>query len=175
MADTRTRIEEAIAALGYVPSWAARNLRLGRRGTIGVVIRSSADPWTTVFLAGIQDEVEARDASLVRATLGPGESDWWKVQAWIRDGRTDGLILADLCASPAIVAAAASRSLPILGVVRRVGRFGSAPVDQPARDLGRAVCRRLFDIADQNGQDARPAPSELEPTEDGVMWLGDSR
>jgi LacI family transcriptional regulator, galactose operon repressor len=47
-AGTRARIEEAIAELGYAPSWTARSLSLGRRGTIGVVIKSSLDPWTVV-------------------------------------------------------------------------------------------------------------------------------
>jgi LacI family transcriptional regulator len=150
-AGTRARIEEAIAELGYAPSWTARSLSLGRRGTIGVVIKSSLDPWTVVFLAGILDEVEGHDASLVRATLGPREpGDWSKVLAWIRNDRTDGLILADLCADPAVAAAATDRTLPIVAVIKS----GLTDIG-PSRSVGRAACRRLFEIARQNAPRAK--------------------
>jgi DNA-binding LacI/PurR family transcriptional regulator len=64
---------------------------LGRRGTVGVVIGSTDDPWTSAILLGIQDELDANDLNLVRASCG-GLIDvgWTKVEGWIRDDRTAG-------------------------------------------------------------------------------------
>ena len=43
--DTRRRVEDAVAALSYVPNMAARSLRVGVGDTIGVIIDSIADPF----------------------------------------------------------------------------------------------------------------------------------
>jgi LacI family transcriptional regulator len=52
--ETRERVEEAIAALGYYPSEVARALRLQQSSTVGLVIPNSANP----FYAEIARELE---------------------------------------------------------------------------------------------------------------------
>ena len=91
----RARLSEIIAELGYSRSWTARNLSLGRRGSIGVVVDSSQDPWFVQLLTGIEEELSTRDTSLMlastelRSTYDPA-----LVFEWIRDRRVDGLIVA---------------------------------------------------------------------------------
>ncbi len=89
------RVSRVIEELGYTRSWTARNLSLGRRGCIGVVVDSSKDPWFVQLLAGIEEELPTRDTSLMLASLElTGEYDPRLVLEWIRDRRIDGLILA---------------------------------------------------------------------------------
>jgi LacI family transcriptional regulator len=89
------RVARVIEELGYTRSWTARNLSLGRRGCIGVVVDSSKDPWFVQLLAGIEEELSTRDASLMLASLElTGEYDPRIVFEWIRGRRVDGLILA---------------------------------------------------------------------------------
>jgi LacI family transcriptional regulator len=52
--ETRVRVEEAIAALGYYPSEVARSLRLQQSSTVGLIIPNSANP----FYAEIARELE---------------------------------------------------------------------------------------------------------------------
>jgi LacI family transcriptional regulator len=91
----KKRIAKVITALGYSRSRNARNLSLGRTGSIGIVVDSTLDLWFTQLLAGIEEELAAHDASLMLASLDlRGHYDAGMVHEWIRDKRVDGLILA---------------------------------------------------------------------------------
>ncbi len=92
--EVRARLADVIATLGYERSWTARNLSLGRRGSIGVVVDSSEDPWFVHVLAGIEEELLTRDASLMLSSLElRGQYDPARVFEWIRGHRVDGLIV----------------------------------------------------------------------------------
>jgi LacI family transcriptional regulator len=91
----KQRISKVIATLGYTRSRNARNLSLGRTGSIGVVVDSTLDLWFTQLLAGIEEELSKHDASLMLASLDlRGHYDAHIVLGWIREKRVDGLILA---------------------------------------------------------------------------------
>ena len=93
--EVRARLAQVIEALGYSRSWTARNLSLGRRGSIGVVVDSIEDPWFVQVLLGIEEELASRDSSLMLASLELlGRYDPARVFEWIRDHRVDGMILA---------------------------------------------------------------------------------
>ena len=91
----KKRISGVIARLGYTPSTTARNLSLGRRGSIGVVVDSMLDPRFTQLLAGIAGELSDRDTSLMLASLEhKGNYDAGVPIQWIRERRIDGLVIA---------------------------------------------------------------------------------
>ncbi len=91
--EARARLAEVIEELGYVRSWTARNLSLGLKGCVGVVVDSSQDLWFTQLLAGIEEELSTRDTSLMLASLElSGRYDPRIVQQWIREHRVDGVI-----------------------------------------------------------------------------------
>src|SRR5207244_614960 len=76
-------------------STTARNLSLGLKGCIGVVVDSTADPWFTQLLMGLEEELATRDTSLMLASLElRGRYDPNIVLNWIRERRVDGLIIA---------------------------------------------------------------------------------
>src|SRR5262245_10210148 len=91
----RARLSRIIDELGYSRSWTARNLSLGRRGSIGVVVDSSDDPWFVQLLKGIEEELATRDTSLMLCSTALHKTyDPKLVLQWIRDHRVDGLIVA---------------------------------------------------------------------------------
>jgi LacI family transcriptional regulator len=91
----KLRISKAIDTLGYARSTTARNLSLGRKGSIGVVVDSTLDPWFVQLLAGIEEELSTRDTSLMLASLElRGHYDASLVLQWIREKRVDGIIIA---------------------------------------------------------------------------------
>jgi LacI family transcriptional regulator len=53
--ETRRRVEEAIAALGYVPSRLARGLSAQRTGTLAVIVPDVANPFFTLIVRGAED------------------------------------------------------------------------------------------------------------------------
>jgi LacI family transcriptional regulator len=117
-APVRARLSEVIATLGYSRSWTARNLSLGRRGCIGVIVDLSEDPWFVQLLTGIEEELSARDTSLMLASLElKGRYDPGRVFEWIRDHRVDGLIVAkSQRRERSLFGAAIDARLPIVAV-----------------------------------------------------------
>ncbi len=53
--ETRRRVEEAIAGLGYVPSRLARGLSAKRTGTLAVIVPDVANPFFTLIVRGAED------------------------------------------------------------------------------------------------------------------------
>jgi LacI family transcriptional regulator, galactose operon repressor len=54
-AETRRRVEDAIAELGYVPSRLARGLIRQRTGTLAVIVPDVANPFFTLIVRGAED------------------------------------------------------------------------------------------------------------------------
>ena len=91
----RERLSDVIESLGYSRSWTARNLSLGRRGSIGVAVDWSHDPWFVQLLTGIEEELAAHSTGLMLCSLElRGKYDQAIVLQWVRERRIDGLILA---------------------------------------------------------------------------------
>lgn len=91
--EARARVEAAIKELGFAPSPAAKSLRLGRAGSIGLVVETSQGAWFTQLLGGVEEELIERHSSVLLGSLAlRGHYDASAVEAWIRDRRVDGVI-----------------------------------------------------------------------------------
>lgn len=112
-ADTRRRVQEAIDELGYRPNLAARSLRAGRTGIIGLAIPELHSPYFAE-LAGLIVE-EARNRSwtvIIDQTRGDAEAERRLLTG--SGGRVmDGLIISPWALTAQELATAA-RSLPIV-------------------------------------------------------------
>jgi LacI family transcriptional regulator len=145
----RARLSEVIERLKYSRSWTARNLSLGRRGCIGVVVDSSEDPWFVQLLTGIEEELSTRDTGLMLSSLElRGRYDPKLVLEWIHDRRIDGAIVAkaqrrerpllNACveAKLPIVAVAPDEKLPHVQVLRCDNVGGGRAIAAHLADLG---------------------------------------
>ncbi|SEF86838.1 LacI family transcriptional regulator [Nonomuraea solani] len=63
--DTRHRVQEAIAQLGYVRNGSARQLRAGRSRTIGVVALDLANPFFIDVLRGVETAAQRSDITVM--------------------------------------------------------------------------------------------------------------
>ena len=61
---TRSRVEKAIAKLGWVRNESARQLRAGRSRSIGMVVMDVANPFFTDIVSGVEDYVQDRGYSV---------------------------------------------------------------------------------------------------------------
>ncbi len=176
----RVRVRRVIEELGYVPSATARNLSLGRRGTIGVVVESSQGPWFTQLLAGIEEELSERHLSLMLASLFlRGRYDATTVAAWIRERRVDGIVFARLLRRERpLLEAAAEAKLPFVAVlpdapvadrqvVRCDNRSGGVLVGEHLAQLGHTR------IAFAGGpRDSRDTADRLRGLQEGLLAHG---
>lgn len=97
-AETRERIVRLAREHGFRINQAARNLRLGRTGAVGVVLplghetdQSLSDPFFMSLLAPIADALTARGHDLLLSRVIP-EDDLW-LDAIVDSGRCDGVIM----------------------------------------------------------------------------------
>jgi DNA-binding LacI/PurR family transcriptional regulator len=114
----KARLSRVIESLGYTPSRTARNLSLGLKGCIGVVVDSIQDPWFTQLLTGMEEELQSRDTSLMLLSLELRETyDPTIAFAWVAERRVDGLIIAKCHRrDKVLVNAARDAQLPVVAV-----------------------------------------------------------
>jgi LacI family transcriptional regulator, galactose operon repressor len=114
----KARLSRVIESLGYKPSRTARNLSLGLKGCIGVVVDSIQDPWFTQLLTGMEEELQSRDTSLMLLSLELRDTyDAAIAYEWIEDRRVDGLIIAKCHRrDKALVRAALDAQIPIVAI-----------------------------------------------------------
>jgi len=63
--DTRRRVEQAIAELGYVPSRLARGLSRRRTGTLAVIVPDVANPFFTAIVRAAEEVARRADYSVI--------------------------------------------------------------------------------------------------------------
>jgi DNA-binding LacI/PurR family transcriptional regulator len=91
---TRARVEEAMLALGYRPHAAARALRTGRSGTIGVVVSTLSTVGNSRMLEAVARAAAERGLALTVVTLGAAGRDGVAgAFAHLRDQGVDGAIV----------------------------------------------------------------------------------
>lgn len=99
--DTRARILAVAAELGWAPSARARALSSSRARAVGLVIARPpetlwADPFFSVFVAGIETVLSRRGYALVLQVVPTHLSEDEAYRRLARDGRIDGAFLTDL-------------------------------------------------------------------------------
>jgi DNA-binding LacI/PurR family transcriptional regulator len=161
---TRERVLAAAALLGYGgPNPTAASLRLGRTGTVGVVLTEQlpyafADPGLVNILHGIATELSAAgNALLLVPSFGSDGS------SLLRHAMVDALILCSLDADDPAVTGALDRKVPLVTVgyprlpgVPRVGPDNAAAAGEVARHLLRLGHTRFAVISTVSGDGRGP-------------------
>jgi LacI family transcriptional regulator len=117
--DVRARVETAVRELGYVPDRAARALRSGKTGLVGVVMPDLAGP----FFPSLIDALASRlnDAGLAGIVMGTQESVRTEREhvRTLLDRRVDGLIISPVsCAGSADMIRHAAADVDLVQVHR---------------------------------------------------------
>src|SRR5262245_20789032 len=123
--ETRERVEQAAAELGYAPNRAARSLITGRTGVIGIVVPDLANAYFAHIARAAQQFARARSYEVLIVDTG---DDVLREQEFIASASTwvEGLIV---CAARRPYRESASR-IPMVFVNRRVRDSHSVLLDQ---------------------------------------------
>jgi LacI family transcriptional regulator len=144
----KARLSRVIASLGFKPSRTARNLSLGLKGCIGVVVDSIQDPWFTQLLTGMEEELQSRDTSLMLLSLELRDSyDPAIAFEWIDERRVDGLIIAKCHRrDKALVRAALNAQIPMVAIAPDEALANVAVVRADNIAAGRALGAHLVEL-----------------------------
>lgn len=111
----KLRVENAAAALGYVPHAGARNLSLARANAIGVVLPDLHGEFFSEFLRGMDREASARGFQLLLSNIH-ADPDHAVAALRTMRGRVDGLIVMAPHIAPDLLAAQLPAGLPAVMV-----------------------------------------------------------
>ena len=90
---TRTRIEQAAAALGYVPNTVARTLKTQRSGKILVTVPDIANPFFAQILQGAEDAAQAVGYAVLLGDTQDQPDREERYAQMLRRNEADGLIV----------------------------------------------------------------------------------
>jgi LacI family transcriptional regulator len=129
---TRSRIEEAVRALSYVPHAGARSLSMARTNALGVVLPDLHGEFFSEIVRGMDREASARDYLLLLSPLHGGRERPANALRAMR-GRVDGLLLMAPHVDEEALAAALPSGLPtVLMNTRAEGGQASIRLDNAA-------------------------------------------
>jgi DNA-binding LacI/PurR family transcriptional regulator len=166
----RDRVLAAAAELGYPgPDPAARGLRRGRAGAVGVLIcdrlsYAFTDPAAVVTLDGLASALEGEGAGLL---LLPGVEGGGSPPDLVRNAVVDGFITYGLAADDPGLEAARARSLPLV-LVDHPARRGEVAVTVDDAGGAAAVAEHLLALGHRHiaavsfelGLDRRSGPAD---------------
>lgn len=116
---TRDRIVSLARERGYTVNQAARNLRLGRTGAIGVVLplgheaeQHLSDPFFMSLLGPLADAIADRGHDLLLSRVVPANDQW--LDAIVDGGRVDGVVVVGQSNQVDTIERVASRYRPIV-------------------------------------------------------------
>ena len=90
--DRRSKVLEAVSALGYLPNESARNLKRHSVATIGLVVPDLVNQYFAMIAEGVEQAASERDILVVFCTPeATGEGESWNSRL-LRSQRLDGLI-----------------------------------------------------------------------------------
>ncbi len=147
----KARLSKVIGQLGYSRSWTARNLSLGRKGCVGLVVDSNQSPWFMQLLIGIEKELATRESSLMVSTFDSGgRSDREVAMEWIRGHRIDGLIIVKFDSRErSLLAQAVRSSVPTVLLTPREPAPNQRVVRSDNFHAGIAIANHLADLGHQ--------------------------
>ncbi|MCS5720082.1 LacI family transcriptional regulator [Herbiconiux sp. CPCC 205763] len=127
--ETRARVLHAIQVLGYVPNTAARSLKSGTGGAIGVVIDSLADPFFAALVSAIETRALAEGLSVLVASSNlDSDQERDQLLSLVAGHQVAGVIFAPVAAEHPYLDAYRTVT-PVVAVDRSRAGFDSIVVD----------------------------------------------
>jgi LacI family transcriptional regulator len=141
---TRRRVQEAIEALDYEPSAAARALSTGRTLAIGIVAPFATRPSVIERLRGAAQCISAAGYQLVLLDVDRPEHVAGAFRSIAVKGRVDGLLVISLPLPESAVARVRSAGIPLVLIDRRESGLGGVHIDDGAG--GRLAAEHLLGL-----------------------------
>lgn len=189
--ETRTRVQDAAARLGYRPNAMARSLKARRSHQLAFAVADVGNPVYVEMMRAIEDETRARGYRLLVSSTGGRTDDMLAVLDGLGHGYADGLVLSPVRVDEALVAALREVRHPVVVIgtvpmqvgVDNVRANSAGGVRLALKHLHEQGCRRIAFVngpADTVPGSARKAAFEqtatslgLDPSQDLRIEAGD--
>jgi LacI family transcriptional regulator len=144
-AETRQRVEKAIAYLGYVPSATARKLSAGRSTSIALLISNLSNPFSAEVAEGVRSFFSEREIGLVLGNIrSDPETELSQLELVLAQG-VGGVLIAPGSQDDLAVAEVKRRGIPCVVLDAR-GDFGLDVVRGDSFGGAVALTRLLLEL-----------------------------
>ena len=144
--NTRARVEEAIAELGYVPNAVARHLRSKRTKTIALVVSDITNPFFTTIARGVEDVASPRGYAVMFANTDENEREEIEYLQMLAQRQIDGVLLVPAGNSAEPFRLLSSQKIPVVVIDRRVPIRKLDEVRCDSEDGAYRLVRHLLDL-----------------------------
>lgn len=148
-AGTRSRVEQAMADLGFVRNESARQLRAGRSRVLAYVVLDAGNPFFTDVAGGIEGAAEAAGLAVFLCNSDQRAARERDYLDHLEQQRVQGILVTPVDPDSPVLTEVASRGTPVVVVdrVRHDDRLCSVGVDD--RHGGRVAIEHLVDLGHQ--------------------------
>ncbi|WP_198684037.1 LacI family DNA-binding transcriptional regulator [Brachybacterium sp. YJGR34] len=173
-AETRQRVERAMAQLGYRPNWAGRALRRQRTGLVGALVSSPWNPWRESLIAIAHEELARHELDLVVLPDAGIERTLSLLDRRVMDGCftvhvEDPVGVRRLVDSPVPVIAFTENVVDGLATVRH--DYAPAAIGATRTLLARGI-RRFVLVTEEGGGPDQPDPAFADPVQEVIAEAG---
>jgi LacI family transcriptional regulator len=130
--ETRRRVEQAIAALGYFPNTIARSLRSDQSNTIGLLIPSLTDPECAEIASDLQSVCHDQGYLVVLCASERDLASEERAIGMLRNHQVDGVVILPTQDSPALLRSLLFAGVPTVVIDRYLPNVHSITVDERA-------------------------------------------
>ncbi len=118
--ETRQRVEQAIAELGYVPNALARSLRFKQTKTLALVLTDITNPFFTTVARGVEDTASEQGFSVMFCNTDESQADEAEYLNVIVQKQVDGVLLVPAASAPDSARFLRERNVPFVVLDRRI-------------------------------------------------------
>ncbi len=118
--ETRSRVEAAVAELGYVPNTLARGLRSKRTNTLALVMTDITNPFFTLIARGVEDTASNAGYTVIFCNTDESEAEEEKYLNILVQKQVDGVLLVPACSNPKSLNFLRSNEIPFVLLDRSV-------------------------------------------------------
>mgnify|MGYP000164651422 CR=1 FL=1 len=144
--ETRTRVEAAIAELGYVPNALARQLRSKRTKTLALVVSDISNPFFTTIARGVEDVAVRHGFSVMYCNTDESESEEAQYLLMLVERQVDGVLLVPAGSSGTSFRLLQAHRMPVVLLDRRVARQHVESVRCDSEAAAHALTRHLIEL-----------------------------
>jgi LacI family transcriptional regulator len=167
-AKTRTRVEEAIQELGYVPNRLARSLRLSRTHTLALVVTDITNPFWTTIVRGVEDAAQDAGFNVILCNTDESEAKQEQYLDVLLQKRVDGILLVPASSSAEPVDRVQRQNLPLVVLDRRVCSAQVDVVRGDSEEGAHQLVRHLLSLGHRRVA-VLSGPKDVSTAEDRVI------
>ncbi len=143
---TREKVQQAIKALGYVPSGAAQSLRSKRTRSLALLVSDITNAFWTTVARGVEDAAQSHNYSILLCNTVENQTKQQRYLDVVISQRVDGVIIAPYDSDAESLAKLRHRNIPTVVIDRQIDGWDIDTVIGDSISGARALVQHLINL-----------------------------